>query len=49
MSYELQIPDYLTESADDIHARMIKEAPKGINTVEGDICFGIILVHLQKN
>ncbi|MBS5934917.1 MAG: baseplate J/gp47 family protein [Clostridiales bacterium] len=37
MSYELQVPDYLTESVDDIHARMIQEAPKGINTVEGDM------------
>lgn len=37
MSYELELPYYLTESAADIHARMIKEAPRGINTVEGDM------------
>lgn len=31
------IPDYLKETADDIHARAIKNLPDGISTIEGDL------------
>lgn len=34
---EIVIPDYLNESADTIHARMIEMAPEGVTTIEGDI------------
>lgn len=34
---EIVIPDYLNESADTIHARMLEMAPDGITTIEGDI------------
>lgn len=34
---ELVIPDYLNESADAIHARMLENVPNGITTIEGDI------------
>ena len=35
--FEEMLPDYLKESTNDIHARMIKNAPEGISTVEGDL------------
>ncbi|MDG5852506.1 baseplate J/gp47 family protein [Clostridium beijerinckii] len=34
---DLILPDFITESADDIHARMIAEAPENISTIEGDM------------
>lgn len=37
MPKELKIPDFLQESADDIHNRMLGNAPADINLVEGDI------------
>lgn len=33
---ELLFPDFLKETADDIHKRMLKKAPKDIATTEGD-------------
>lgn len=33
---DIPIPDFLNESADDIHKRMIDRAPSDINTIEGD-------------
>lgn len=37
MPKELKIPDFLQETADDIHNRMLGAAPVDINLVEGDI------------
>jgi len=37
MSTNVTLPIYITESADDIHNRMIEAAPSNINTIEGDI------------
>ncbi|WP_238861048.1 baseplate J/gp47 family protein [Clostridium sp. YIM B02569] len=37
MASELAIPDFLNESANDIHARMLAKAPDNISTIEGDI------------
>ncbi|NOW92318.1 putative phage protein gp47/JayE [Clostridium beijerinckii] len=37
MASELNIPDFLNESANDIHARMLAKAPDNISTIEGDI------------
>ncbi len=37
MASELNIPDFLNESANDIHARMLAKAPNNISTIEGDI------------
>lgn len=34
---DLILPDFIIESADDIHARMIAEAPENISTIEGDM------------
>lgn len=34
---EITIPDYLNESADVIHARMLEKAPSGVTTIEGDM------------
>lgn len=34
---ELTLPSTLTESKDDIHARMIASAPSNVNTIEGDL------------
>jgi uncharacterized phage protein gp47/JayE len=34
---EIVIPDYLNESADTVHARMLEMAPDGVTTIEGDI------------
>ena len=45
---DIPIPDFLNESADDIHKRMIDRAPSDINTIEGDF-FGILQGRLQKN
>lgn len=36
MARELQMPDFLKEDADTIHNRMIENAPKDINPVQGD-------------
>lgn len=33
---DIPIPDFLNESAEDIHKRMIENAPSDINTIEGD-------------
>lgn len=33
---DLVLPDFITESADTIHSRMISEAPDNISTIEGD-------------
>lgn len=35
--FEEIIPDYLKESVNDIHARMIANAPNNISTIEGDM------------
>ncbi|NFI95066.1 baseplate J/gp47 family protein [Clostridium botulinum] len=35
--YEIDIPDFLKESVDDIHKRMINNAPANINNIEGDL------------
>lgn len=35
--YEIDIPDFLKESADVIHKRMLDNAPNDINTMEGDL------------
>jgi uncharacterized phage protein gp47/JayE len=37
MSIEIPIPDFLNESADDIHLRMLTKAPNNVSTIEGDI------------
>lgn len=37
MPQALEMPDFLKESAEEIHNRMLKDAPKDINLVEGDI------------
>lgn len=37
MDKELKIPDFLQETADEIHDRMLENAPKDINLAEGDI------------
>ncbi|WP_334311823.1 baseplate J/gp47 family protein [Clostridium beijerinckii] len=34
---EIIVPDYLNESADIIHGRMLEKAPEGITVIEGDI------------
>lgn len=33
---ELILPDFLKETADDIHKRMLKQAPEDVTTIEGD-------------
>ncbi|BAH06756.1 baseplate J/gp47 family protein [Clostridium kluyveri] len=33
---DFEMPDFLSENADTIHARMLKKAPKDVNTIEGD-------------
>lgn len=37
MSTNLTIPDYLKETDNDVHKRMIDNAPENISTVEGDL------------
>ncbi|KQB77215.1 baseplate J/gp47 family protein [Clostridium butyricum] len=37
ISIDNYLPEYFKETADDIHKRMIDEAPKDISTIEGDI------------
>ena len=37
ISIDEYLPEYFKETADDIHSRMLREAPEGINTIEGDI------------
>lgn len=37
MSIELPIPDFLNESVEDIHTRMLAKAPDNVSTIEGDI------------
>ena len=37
ISIDNYLPDYFKETADDIHKRMIDEAPENISTLEGDI------------
>ncbi|MGL5751142.1 MAG: baseplate J/gp47 family protein [Paraclostridium sp.] len=32
----LELPDFINESADSIHARMLQQAPAGVSAVEGD-------------
>ena len=34
---ELTIPDYLKETEDDVHKRMLSNAPEGVSTTEGDL------------
>jgi uncharacterized phage protein gp47/JayE len=34
---DITIPDYLNESADTVHARMLEFAPDNVTTIEGDI------------
>ncbi|HHX87693.1 MAG TPA: baseplate J/gp47 family protein [Firmicutes bacterium] len=36
MPYELPIPEFLTETEEEIHQRMLEKAPPGISTKEGD-------------
>ena len=37
ISIDNYLPDFFKETADDIHKRMIDEAPENISTLEGDI------------
>lgn len=37
ISIDNYLPEYFKETADDIHKRMIDEAPKDVSTIEGDI------------
>lgn len=37
MAIEIPIPDFLNESVDDIHARMLAKAPSNVSIIEGDI------------
>lgn len=32
----LELPDFINESADSIHARMLQQAPPGVSAIEGD-------------
>lgn len=37
MATNITLPDYITKTSEEIHKEMIENAPKNVNTIEGDI------------
>ena len=37
MGVDIPIPEFLKESVNDIHSRMLEQAPKDVSIIEGDI------------